>query len=126
MKMKLCSVIAGLVLVASSLNAAAGAYGALATSPKGDHGYSKNYDKEEEAINRALLECRKYSKQCAIKKVFKDACMSVVSSSNGAMGWTWGYARDEGNRRAMDECRSNKGRGCRLVQRFCTGDADDD
>lgn len=114
------------ILLLSAVPAAAGVWGALATSPDADYGWSKNYDTEEEAEERAMRECRKYSRQCAIKRTFRNVCVSVAAASNGAMGWTWGYGRSEGNRRAMNECRSNGGRNCRLVERFCTGYADDD
>ena len=74
---------------------------------------------------RALRECRKYSRECTVKKTFRNVCVSVASATNGAMGWAWGYGRSEGNRRAMDECRTNRGTQLQLVERFCTGDADD-
>ena len=117
--------IAGAFLLFTSVPAMAGPYGALATSPDADYGWSKNYDSEEEAEERALRECRKFSRECTVKKVFKNVCVSVASSSNGAMGWAWGYGRSEGNSRAMNECRTNRGKNCKLVERFCTGDADD-
>jgi hypothetical protein len=117
--------VASLFLLSTALPAMAGAWGALATSPNADYGWSKNYDSEDEAADRALRECRKYSRECSVKRTFSNVCISVASSTNGAMGWAWGYGRREGNRRAMDECRSNRGRSCRLVERFCTGDAED-
>jgi len=117
--------MAGAFLLLSAAPAIAGAYGALATSPDADYGWSKNYDSADEAEERALRECRKYSRNCTVKKVFRNVCVSVASSTNGAMGWAWGYDRSEGNARAMSECRDNRGKACRVVERFCTGDADD-
>ena len=120
------TILAGAFLLFTAAPAMAGAWGALATSPNADYGWSKNYDTEDEAEVRALRECRKSSRECAVKKSFRNVCISVASASNGAMGWAWGYARSEGNRRAMDECRSNRGDNCKLVERFCTGNADED
>src|SRR6478609_2616691 len=120
------TILAGAFLLFTAAPAMAGAWGALATSPNADYGWSKNYDTEDEAEVRALRECRKYSRECSVKKTFRNVCISVASASNGAMGWAWGYARSEGNRRAMDECRSNRGDNCKLVERFCTGNADED
>jgi len=116
---------AGALFLFTAMPAMAGSYGALATSPDADFGWSKNYDTQDEAEDRALAECRKYSRECTIKKSFRNVCVSVASSSNGAMGWTWGYSRREGNSRAMDECENNRGKSCKIVARFCTGDAED-
>jgi hypothetical protein len=118
--------VAGLFFLFTAVPAFAGPWGALATSPDADYGWSKNYDAEDDAEDAALRECRKYSRECTVKKTFRNVCISVASATNGAMGWAWGYSRSEGNRRAMDECRANRGSSCRLVERFCTGDADDE
>jgi len=119
-------VVAATFLLVTAMPAMAGPWGALATSPNADYGWAKNYDNEDGASRAALRECRKYSDRCTVKKTFRDMCMSVASSTNGAMGWTWGYDREEGNNRAMEECRNQGGRACRLVERFCSGDADND
>jgi len=118
--------VAGLFFLFTAVPAFAGDWGALATSPNADYGWAKNYDTEDDAEDAALKECRKYSSECTVKRSFRNVCISVATSTNGAMGWAWGYSREEGNRRAMDECRNNRGRGCRLAERFCTGNADDD
>ena len=125
MKIDTRLVVAALFLLFTAVPAMAGPWGALATSPNADYGWSKNYDSEREAERAALRECRKYSSRCTVKRTFRNVCISVASATNGAMGWAWGYGRREGNERAMDECRSNQGRSCRLVERFCTGDAED-
>jgi hypothetical protein len=101
--------------------AAAGAYGALATSPDADFGYAYNYDDAEEARRRALTECAKHSSKCAVKGTFEDTCVSVAKANNGAMGWAWGHGKGEDDRMAIDECRKNRGRSCELSARFCTG-----
>jgi Domain of unknown function (DUF4189) len=107
-----------LVLIAASFTASAtnatadNNYGALATSPDADFGYSYNHSDESAARERALAECVKFSQQCSIKKTFDNTCMIIASSRNGAMGWTTGYVRPEGNRRALEECRSLGGRKC--------------
>ena len=126
MKIDFRYALAGVIFLFAAGPAMAGAYGALATSPNADFGWSKNYDTQDEAEDRALSECRKYSRRCTIKKTFKNICVSVASSSNGAMGWTWGYNRGEGNRRAVTECTDQGGKSCKVVARFCTGDADYD
>lgn len=111
-----------LVLLGGVKMAAAGAYGALATSPDADFGFSYNYDDEDSAQDRALSECQKHSGKCTIKGTFQNTCVSVAKSSNGAMGWAWGHGKREDERMAMDECRKNRGRNCELSRRFCTGD----
>lgn len=110
-----------LALVTVAKPALAGDYGALATSPDADFGYSYNYDYAEEARSRALSECRKHSSDCQVKGTFQNTCVSVAKANNGAMGWAWGHGRSEDDRMAMSECRNNKGRGCELSTRFCTG-----
>ena len=101
--------------------AAAGSYGALATSPKADFGYSYNFDDAEEAKRRALVECAQHSSECQVKGTFQDTCVSIVKASNGAMGWAWGHGRAEDERLAMNECQKNKGDDCKFSRRFCTG-----
>ena len=117
----LYAVVCAAVLLAGAQPAVAGPYGALATSPDADFGYSYNYDYAEEARRRALSECAKHSSSCQVKGTFQNTCVSVAKASNGAMGWAWGHGRREDDRQAMDECRKNRGRNCELSTRFCTG-----
>jgi hypothetical protein len=127
MRIPLLSALVATTLAASATGAiAAEPYGALATSPDADYGYSFNYRTERDARDRAMRECAKYSSKCAVKKVFTDTCVSIASASNGAMGWAWGFAREEGNRNAIKECRDNGGDNCRFQRRFCTGDPPSD
>ena len=116
------AVICAVALIGAAKPAAAGAYGALATSPAADFGYSYNYDSAEEARQRALVECAKHSSECKVKGTFQNTCVSIVKASNGAMGWAWGHGRAEDERLAMTECRNNKGNNCEFSRRFCTGD----
>jgi hypothetical protein len=113
------------LLVAASTAAFAGRFGALATSPNADFGYSYNYDYADDARDRAMAECGKYSRECEVKRTFEDVCVSVAKASNGAMGWSWGYGRGRDNENALNECRNNDGRDCELSVRFCTGNAGD-
>jgi serine/threonine-protein kinase len=102
--------------------ATAGPYGALATSPQADFGFSYNFDDEDSAQDRALSECQKHSDKCTVKGTFQNTCVSVAKASNGAMGWAWGHGKRDDDRMAMSECRKNRGRDCELARRFCTGD----
>ena len=111
-----------LVLLCAARSAAAGPYGALATSPEADFGYAYNYDYAEQARSRAMSECQKHSDKCTIKGTFQNTCVSIAKASNGAMGWAWGHGKRDDDRVAMSECRNNKGRDCELSTRFCTGD----
>ena len=111
------TILAGAFLLFTAAPAMAGAWGALATSPNADYGWSKNYDTEDEAEVRALRECRKYSRECSVKKTFRNVCISVASASNGAMGWAWGYARSEGNRRATGRSAYRSPAGSSSVRR---------
>ncbi len=115
------AVFCAVVFLGTAKPATAGNFGALATSPDADYGYSYNYDYAEEARSRALEECRKHSSDCHVKRTFENTCVSVAKSSNGAMGWAWGHGKGEDDDLAMTECRNNKGRGCELSARFCTG-----
>jgi serine/threonine-protein kinase len=113
--------LCALVLLSGVKIAVAGPYGALATSPNADFGYSYNYDYAEEARRRAMSECGKHSSDCSVKGTFTDTCVSVAKASNGAMGWAWGRGKRDDDRIAMNECRNNRGRDCELSTRFCTG-----
>ena len=110
-----------LALVGGVKVAAAGPYGALATSPQADFGYAYNFDYAEQARRRALAECAKHSSECRVKGTFQNTCVSIAKSGNGAMGWAWGHGKREDDALAMQECRSNRGRNCELSTRFCTG-----
>lgn len=112
---------ATLFLTGTTSYGLAGPYGALATSPNADFGYSYNYDYEDDAIDRALQECRRYSSACELKQTFRNVCVSVAKASNGAMGWSWGFGRGQDDRNALQTCRENRGPDCHLAARFCTG-----
>jgi serine/threonine-protein kinase len=111
-----------LILLCAATPAAAGPYGALATSPEADYGFSYNFDDEDSAQDRALSECGKHSSNCTVKGTFQNTCVSIAKASNGAMGWAWGRGKRDDDRVAMSECRNNRGRDCELSRRFCTGD----
>ena len=115
------AVFCAVALIGAVKPAAAGPYGALATSPQADFGYSYNYDDAEEARRRALVECAQHSSECQVKGTFQDTCVSIAKASNGAMGWAWGHGRGEDERLAMSECNNNKGDNCQISRRFCTG-----
>lgn len=116
------AILCALVLLGGATPSAAGPYGALATSPEADYGYSYNYDYAEEARTRALSECQKHSSDCQVKGTFQNTCVSIAKANNGAMGWAWGHGKRDDDRMAMQECRNNRGRNCELSVRFCTGD----
>ena len=111
------AILCALVLLGGAKPAAAGPYGALATSPEADYGYSYNYDYAQEARERALTECRKHSSECQVKGTFQNTCVSVAKADNGAMGWAWGHGKRDDDRMAMQECRNNRGRNCELSKR---------
>jgi serine/threonine-protein kinase len=119
------AVLCALAFMGAAKPATAGAYGALATSPEADFGYSYNFDYAEDARRRALAECRKHSNKCVVKGTFQNVCVTIAKATNGAMGWAWGNGKSEDDDLAMSECRKNKGRNCELSTRFCTGNASD-
>jgi uncharacterized protein DUF4189 len=121
--MKTMPVLAPLLILIAFLTPATaqGIYGALATSPDADFGYSYNYGSQEEARRRAMSECSKHASTCSVKGSFSNTCVSVARAGNGAMGWAWGHGRREDDKLAMDECRNNRGNDCTLQARFCTG-----
>jgi serine/threonine protein kinase, bacterial len=115
------AILCALALVGGVELAAAGAYGALATSPEADFGFSYNFDDADGASARAMAECQKHSNDCKVKGTFQDTCVSIAKASNGAMGWAWGHGKRDDERIAMDECRKNNGSDCEISRRFCTG-----
>ena len=98
-----------------------GPYGALATSPRADFGYSYNFASAEAASPRALSECAKHASDCTVKRTFENTCVSIAKASNGAMGWAWGNGKADDDRMAMESCNKNNGGDCQLATRFCTG-----
>jgi serine/threonine-protein kinase len=121
-KLYLGAIFGALVLLGGADPAAAGPYGALATSPQADFGFSYNFDDEDGAQDRALSECQQHSSECTVKGTFENTCVSIAKASNGAMGWAWGNGKRDDDRIAMSECRKNRGRDCELSRRFCTGE----
>ena len=104
--------------------AAAGDIGALAYSRKtGALGYSYNYDDEDDARQRAMAECRKYSSDCKIARIFTNTCV-MVARDGTRLGWSWDGSADARRARAIKECRGDGGRNCKVVTTFCTGSGD--
>ncbi len=120
------SLLGAAMFLAATAVALAGPYGALATSPDADFGYSYNFDSSQDARARALQECRQHSRECEVKQTFQNVCVSVAKASNGAMGWSWGFGRETDDRNAVTTCRENNGRDCELSVRFCTGNPEKD
>jgi hypothetical protein len=105
--------------------ASAGDWGAIALSTgTGNWGTSWNYDDEEGARDRAMRECRKNASDCRVFKTFENVCVALAGDNRGNFGWAWGYETlSERRRRAVQQCRDQGGRGCKIVNTFCTGDA---
>ncbi len=108
------------------LAAAAGDIGALAYSRRtGALGYSYNYDDEDDARQRAMSECRKYSNDCKIARIFTNACV-MVARDGTKLGWAWDGSTEARRARAIKECRGDGGRNCKVVTTFCTGSAEEE
>jgi hypothetical protein len=100
----------------------AGDWGAIALSTRtGAWGSSWNYDYEDQARARALRECRQHASDCRVFKTFSNVCVALAGDGSGNFGWAWGYTNSERRRRAMQQCRDQGGRGCKIVSTFCTG-----
>lgn len=102
--------------------AAQGIHGALAISTStGAYGYGFNYDTPAGAQARAMAECAKHAGDCKVYANIQRACIAIARGQNNAFGWAIGYPNDERPERALNECASQNGTGCKVVTSFCSG-----
>jgi hypothetical protein len=108
--------------IAAAPAAAQGVYAALAISTStGAFGYGFNYDTQDHADARALVECRKHAQDCRVYARFYRNCMALARGGNNAFGWAIGFPDDERPERALNACAAQNGTDCRVVRTFCSG-----
>jgi len=117
------SIVTLLLALAPAAPAAAQAiHAALAISTSsGAYGFGYNYDTPAQAQSRAMTECAKYATDCKVYANFQNTCIAIARGDNKAFGWAIGYPNDERPERALNECASQNGTGCKVVTSFCSG-----
>lgn len=98
------------------------AAGAIAVGECDRAGWSRNYETESGARQRALSECRANGdRTCVIRvEVPDNACGAfAVSGSCGARGWAYAQSERRAVELALQACRDYGGTNCRVTIRFC-------
>lgn len=90
--------------------------GAIAKSADGYTGMSYNNRGPREADNRALDECRG---RCRIVLRFRNQCAAVAVGRGGGGGWATADRPGRAENEAMEQCRDQGNRECRIQQRAC-------
>ncbi len=99
-----------------ALPAAARADGAIAKSEDGYTGLSYNYRGPRAADERALEECQG---RCRIVLRFRGECAAVAVGRSGGGGWARGERMARAEEGALEQCRAQGNRECRIQQRGC-------
>jgi serine/threonine-protein kinase len=98
-------------------------FGAIAFSETtGDRGYAWDYSTRFQAENNAIAQCRRVSgaRDCRILLWFRNACGSLASGANGAVGTGWGNPPQRAEVAALNSCRSFGGINCRVERTICS------
>lgn len=87
-----------------------------------DRGYAWNYGNRAQAEATALAQCRSLSgaRDCRVLLWFRNACGSLASGSNGAVGTGWGNPRTRSQSEALKSCRSYGGVNCKVERTICS------
>jgi len=96
-------------------------YGAIAYSPSSRiHGYSYNYQNRYDAENKAMIQCKNYSRRydCRVLVVFRNGCGALAQGSIG-YGSGWGANKYSAEMNALYSCR-RVSNNCRVVRWVCT------
>ncbi len=101
---------------ALAMPAAARAEGAIAKSEDGYTGLSYNYRGPRAADERALAECQG---RCRIVLRFRNECAAVAVGRSGGGGWATAERESRAEERAIEQCRAQGNRDCRVQQRGC-------
>jgi serine/threonine-protein kinase len=106
-------------LLASTGQAAADNYGAIAYSPStGAHGWAYDYGSRAAAEQVALSICRRHAGDCIVPIWFRNACGALAVGSGG-YGSGWGSNRRLAENFALRSCRKHTG-GCWIKRWACT------
>lgn len=90
--------------------------GAIAKSEDGYTGMSYNFRGPRAADERALEEC---NGRCRIVLRFRAACAAVAVGRGGGGGWSTAERRSRAEEEALEQCRAQGNRECRIQQRGC-------
>jgi hypothetical protein len=99
----------------------ANAAGAIAIGECDRAGWSRNYDSESGARERALRECRSNGdRTCRIVVTVNGSCAALaVSGRCGARGWAYAPNSDRARELALNACADYGGNNCTIRISFC-------
>ncbi len=92
------------------------AEGAIAKSENGATGISYNQRGERAAAERAIDEC---SGRCRVVLRFRGECAAIAVGRGGGGGWARAERRGRAEDAAIEECRSQGNRECRISLAAC-------
>jgi hypothetical protein len=84
----------------------------------GLYGYSKGYDTQDGAEERAAQEC---GPGCETIIWARDACVALATASSHAYGGGWDTDQESANQTAMNGC-SQYADDCEIVAEVCSDD----
>ncbi len=114
--LKLLAVVSLCGLVAAP--GLARADGSIAKSEDGYTGMSYNHRGPRAADNRALEECQG---RCRVVLRFRNQCAAVAVGRGGGGGWAAAEQPGRAEEMAIEQCRAQGNRQCRILQRGCDG-----
>jgi hypothetical protein len=124
-RVALLGLLGGLIVLALACPRVADArpYGAIAYDGQtGSWGASYNETSQNRADGRALGECRKHAKGCAVVvRFWGETCAAYATGSAGAGGWGTGGTHQAAERNAVSAC-SKQGKGCSARVWSCNAD----
>ncbi len=92
------------------------AEGAIAKSDNGAAGISYNQRGERAAAERAIEECQG---RCRVVLRFRGECAAIAVGRGGGGGWARAERRGRAEEAAIEECRSQGNRECRVSLWAC-------
>ncbi|HEX3067257.1 MAG TPA: DUF4189 domain-containing protein [Thermoanaerobaculia bacterium] len=95
-------------------------YGAIAYSTRtGNYGYADNAGTRAGAERRALENCER--RDCKVEVWFRNSCGALATGEGGRIyGWAQNSSLREAKESAVEHCRHEGGRRCRVVISACT------
>lgn len=120
MLMRIIAVGALATLLGTSAFARADRYGAIAYSRRtGHYGYADNAGSREAAERRALERCER--RDCKVEVWFRNSCGALATGEDGQIyGWAHDTSLREAKESAVEHCRHEGGRRCRVLISACT------
>lgn len=97
-------------------------FGAIAFSPTTEiFGYSRDFQSQGSAEDRAITECRKAGgdDDCEIVVWFKNTCGALASDGEGAYGAEWGETAHQAQAQALAYCGEQTDNACKVRLSIC-------